>query len=96
MERCSDWPGLTCLPQLLGPSKRTFRWFNWTKRWSQGQGGGEEGRFAQEWAEPVELEVAPLPCWADLSEATRHRAANTSSPPWKLARVVVVAPMPLT
>ncbi|HSP77433.1 MAG TPA: transposase [Myxococcaceae bacterium] len=76
VERCADWPGLTCLPQLLGPSKRTFHWFNWTKRWSQGQGGGEEGRFAQEWAEPVELEVAPLPCWVGLSEAARHRAVQ--------------------
>jgi hypothetical protein len=74
--RCADWPGLTCLPQLLGPSTRTFRWFNWTKRWGQGQGTEEAERFADAWAEPVELEVAPLPCWASLSEAARHRAVR--------------------
>jgi hypothetical protein len=68
--------GLTCLPQLLGPSTRSFRWFNWTKRWGQPQGAEEAERFADAWAEPVELEVAPLPCWACLSEAARHRAVR--------------------
>jgi len=47
----------------LGEARRLFRWFNWTKRWStrasENMSAGE-GRFAEEWAEPVELEVAPL------------------------------------
>ena len=38
--------------------------------------GGEQGRFAQEWAEPVELEVAPLPCWEGLPEEERQRAVR--------------------
>jgi REP element-mobilizing transposase RayT len=79
VERSSEWPGLTCLPQLLGPSRRLFRWFNWTKRWSKR--GSEnmaagEGRFAEEWAEPVALEVAPLPCWEGLGEEERQRAVR--------------------
>jgi hypothetical protein len=35
-----------------------------------------EGRFAQEWAEWVELEVAPLPCWEGLGEEERKRAVR--------------------
>jgi REP element-mobilizing transposase RayT len=30
VERSAEWPGLTCLPQLLGPARRLFQWFNWT------------------------------------------------------------------
>jgi len=77
--RCAEWPGLTCLPQSLGPARRLFRWFNWTKRWSnresEDMAAGEE-RFAEEWAEPVELEVAPLPCWKGLGEEERQRAVR--------------------
>ena len=79
VRRSTDWPGLTCLPQLLGPAKRLFPWFNWTKRWSQ-RGREDtavgEGRFAEEIAEPVELEVAPLPCWEGLRQEERQRAVR--------------------
>jgi len=37
---------------------------------------GEQGRFAEEWAEPVELEVAPLSCWEGLGEEGRQRAVR--------------------
>ncbi|WP_232537446.1 transposase [Cystobacter fuscus] len=79
VEKCAQWPGLTCLPQLLGAARRLFHWFNWTKRWSK-RGSEEqavgEGRFAEEWAEPVELELAPLPCWKGLGEEERPRAVR--------------------
>jgi hypothetical protein len=35
-----------------------------------------EGRFAEEIAEPVELEVAPLPCWEGLGEEERQRVVR--------------------
>jgi REP element-mobilizing transposase RayT len=79
VEKCAQWPGLTCLPQLLGATRRLFQWFNWTKRWSKRGSGGKaegEGRFAEQWAEPVELEVAPLPCWAGRSEEERQGAVR--------------------
>jgi hypothetical protein len=70
---------LTCLAQLLGPARRRFQWFNWTKRWrkraSEDRAVGE-GRFAEEITEPVELEVAPLPCWEGLGEEERQRAVR--------------------
>ncbi|WP_375768923.1 hypothetical protein NR798_45810 [Archangium gephyra] len=79
VERSAEWPGLTCLPQLLGPARRLFQWFNWTKRWSK-RGSEDmsagEGRFAEQWAEPVELEVAPLSCWEGLGEEERQRAVR--------------------
>ncbi|WP_395835411.1 transposase [Archangium violaceum] len=28
VERSVEWPGLTCLPQLLGSARRVFQWFN--------------------------------------------------------------------
>jgi REP element-mobilizing transposase RayT len=79
VERCAEWPGLTCLPQLLGPARRIFRWFNWTRRCSRGRReevAAGEGRFAAEWAEPVELEIAPLPCWAGKGEEERRSAVG--------------------
>ncbi|HZH78187.1 MAG TPA: hypothetical protein VEY88_19320 [Archangium sp.] len=51
MEKSAEWPGLTCLAQLLGPAKRRFHGFNWTKRWSK-KGSEDtaagEGRLAEE------------------------------------------------
>jgi REP element-mobilizing transposase RayT len=79
VERSAEWPGLTCLPQLLGPARRVFQWFNSTRRWSKRgseEVGGGQGRFAQEWAEPVELEVAALPCWEGLGEEERQSAVR--------------------
>jgi REP element-mobilizing transposase RayT len=79
VERCAEWPGLSCLPQLLGPTRRLFRWFNWTKRWrkhSRDEQEAGEGLFAEEWAEPVVLDVAPLPCWAGKSEDERQHAVR--------------------
>ena len=76
VEKSAEWPGLTCLPQLLGPARRLFRWFNWTKRWSRRRGedaAAGKRRFAEEWAEPVELELAPLPCWAGRGEVEKRR-----------------------
>ncbi len=76
VEKCAEWPGLTCLSQLLGPARRVFRWFNWTKRWSARRREDVvegAGRYAEEWAESVELEVAPLPCWERRSEEERRR-----------------------
>jgi hypothetical protein len=78
VEKSAEWPGLTCLPQLLVPARRVFPWFNWTKRWSkrESEGMAGEGRFAREWAEPVELELARLPCWEGLKEEQRQSAVR--------------------
>ncbi len=38
--------------------------------------GGAQGGFAQEWAEPVELQVEPLPYWKGWVEEERGRAVR--------------------
>jgi hypothetical protein len=79
VDRSAERPGLTCLPQLLGPARRLFQWFSWTRRWSkrgsENMAAGER-RFAEEIAEPVELVVEPLPCWKALGEEERRRAVR--------------------
>jgi REP element-mobilizing transposase RayT len=71
--RCVDWPGLSCLPQLLGSARRSFQWFNWTRRWNARRRlAPNEARLDSEWAEAVWLEVKPLPMWRHLSEEERR------------------------
>jgi hypothetical protein len=52
VERSAEWPGLTCLPQLLGPARRLFQCFNWTKRWRK---RGSEDMTVGEGASPRKL-----------------------------------------
>jgi hypothetical protein len=76
VERCAQWPGLSCLPQLVGPTRRLFPWFDWTKRWRARRTvdmSGEQGRYDGEWAEWLPLELAVLPCWEALDEEQRRR-----------------------
>ncbi|WP_395835584.1 hypothetical protein [Archangium violaceum] len=50
VERSAEWPDPTCLPLLLGPARRLFQWFSWTKRWSRRGSedmAGAQGRFAE-------------------------------------------------
>ena len=72
VRKVAQWPGLSCLPQLLGPARRTFRFFEWARRWESGKlvPGGEQA-FADEWAIREELELLPLPAWAGLSPQQR-------------------------
>jgi REP element-mobilizing transposase RayT len=73
VRRCADWPGLSCLAQLLGERVRCFQWFDWTRRWKCTPRKLEaEDLFDRRWAQPVELEVKPLPCWSHLPEAVQR------------------------
>jgi len=66
VRRCADWPGLSCLGQLIGDAVRRFRWFDWTQRWkSESLRRSHRDPFDPRWAVPVDLELKPLPCWAD-------------------------------
>jgi hypothetical protein len=75
VRKCAEWPGLSCLQQLLDGSPRSFRWFNWTKRWScrRPEGGPRAERFDSEWAEQEVLTVHPLPCWEHLPARSRRQ-----------------------
>jgi REP element-mobilizing transposase RayT len=60
VRRCEDWPGLSSLSMVLGPSTRSVKWFNWTRRWRD-RTQMDARRFSDEWAEPEQLTLSPLP-----------------------------------
>lgn len=76
VKRCAEWPGLSCLNQLLGDPARLFHWFDWTARWKAATRKPTSALLDQRWARPVQLELSPLPCWAHLS--TRQRRERVS------------------
>jgi len=61
VRRCTDWPGLNSLPELLGRPARSFRWFNWTRRWPSRSSNGVPARFDPRFAELEPLVITPLP-----------------------------------
>lgn len=100
VERVTDWPGLSCVPQLLGSGVRSFKWYRWSKRW--------EGRalrrdapapFDDRLAEEEQLTLAVLPSWEGLAPAVRiervrwmiakieRRGSTTSQSPKPAARI---------
>ena len=62
VHRCAEWPGLNCLPELLGKAPRQFSWFDWSRRWLARSGQGVPGRFDQRFAtqETLQLRLLPL------------------------------------
>jgi REP element-mobilizing transposase RayT len=73
VRRCREWPGLSCLEQLWGQAVRRFHWFDWTKRCKRGGGDGRRPPLLDaRWAEPVDLELKPLPPWARCSDPGRR------------------------
>jgi hypothetical protein len=75
VRRVDQWPGLSCLRQLLGDPKRTFQFHQWAQRWRSGKllpGGNHP--WSDQWAATEELELHPLPHWQALTrEQQRER-----------------------
>lgn len=76
--RVADWEGLHCAEQLLDERPRTYHWFNWTRRWKERQRqdgtlSPRLGPYDGALAEPVALELEPLPQWASEAPARRQR-----------------------
>ena len=61
VRRCQEWPGLSCLPDLQGRTRRQFSWFDWTNRWKARSGKGVPDRFEARFATKETLELSPLP-----------------------------------
>ncbi|MFT3839355.1 MAG: hypothetical protein QM723_20395 [Myxococcaceae bacterium] len=69
----ADWPGLSCVSQLLGESKRTFRFFAWAKRWQSGKLLEDGHRpWSPLWATDEVLELHPLEHWKNWSQEKRR------------------------
>ena len=58
---CREWPGLNSIPELFGRKPRTFRWFDWSRRWLSRSGRGVPARFDERFADEETLELTPLP-----------------------------------
>lgn len=73
VRRVREWPGLSCVVQLLHGTALTFRWFHWNRRWLKGKlrAGGQDP-FSDEWAENVSLRLTVPDVLARLSPAMRQ------------------------
>lgn len=73
VEKCRDWPGLTCLPELLSGARRLFSWVDRTTI-------GKLRRLGlscreTDHSERYRLELAVLPQWRSLSQLERNQKA---------------------
>ena len=71
VRRCAEWPGISCLRQLLGSSVRAVHWFNWSRRARVRSRRDKPSLVDPRFAEPEHLEVHPLPSWAGLTSDER-------------------------
>ena len=70
-----QWPGATCVHSLLDGSTLTGIWYDHTAEWFARRRGED---FAEDaYAEKVEFELAPLPCWANVDGEERRRRVLT-------------------
>ncbi len=65
-----DWPGATCVHALLEGKPLRGTWYNRTKAWYAQRAG--EQIDEESFAEQVEVELTPMPCWAHLQESERQ------------------------
>ncbi len=74
VEHASEWPGLTCLPELCHNQRRVFPWFDRTAQyWARIRGErSDEARFTT-WNPLV---LTPPPCWQTLTVEQRTARAN--------------------
>ena len=73
VRKVRDWPGLSCLRMLVRGSRRTFRWFAWSKRWSSRRERAATDRFHERWTERETLELTVLPHWVNTPPKRRAR-----------------------
>ncbi len=70
-----EWPGLTCIPELVHGQRRLFPWYDQTARYLASRKAGHE-LPASNFMTLYPLELTPLPLWEDLSASERHREAR--------------------
>ena len=67
-----EWPGATCVHALLEGTPLTGIWYDRTAEWYAKR---RRETFAEDkYAEKVEFELSPMPCWSDVDpQDRRHR-----------------------
>jgi REP element-mobilizing transposase RayT len=71
----AEWPGLSCLPALLGRTE-SFPFFNWDWRW-QKKGLRGEDRWSSKLVEHEQIELEPITPWASLDSDERVSLAQS-------------------
>ena len=66
-----EWPGATCVQALLEDTPLFGIWYDRTAEWYAGRRC--EDFDEDEYAENVEFELTPLPCWSDTDPSERQR-----------------------
>lgn len=66
-----DWPGANCVEALTIGEPLTGLWFDRTREYSARARGESPERM--QYASRLRLNLAPLPCWADMSEEQHRR-----------------------
>jgi hypothetical protein len=74
VRRPSEWPGASALKALLKGVPVVGHWFNRTEAYRAKRRGEKVGPW--DYAEEESFELAPLPCWAELSAAERQEKAQ--------------------
>jgi len=65
-----EWPGATCVHALLEDTPMTGIWFDRTAEWYARR---RREDFAEDkYAEKVEFDLTPLPCWSDVDPEERR------------------------
>lgn len=73
--RPGDWPGINCVAALRDGKTLQGRWHNATAAYEAHRNGRKPD--PEEFVTTYEIPLAPLPCWAKLSESERR--ANVES-----------------
>ena len=68
-----EWPGATCVHALLDGTPLTGTWYDRTAEWYARR--RREDFAEDDYAEEVEFELVPLPCWSDVAPKERRRRA---------------------
>ena len=73
VRKCRDWPGLSCVRMLVRDSRRSFRWYAWSRRWSARKRPEAADRFHEDWTERETLTLTLIPHWAPIPRKRRAR-----------------------
>jgi REP element-mobilizing transposase RayT len=68
-----EWPGLNSVPEMLGKPVRSFRWFNWSRRWAARSTKGPAAHFDPRFTESESLTITPLPVPRFARRSVWHR-----------------------
>jgi REP element-mobilizing transposase RayT len=74
VQHSREWPGLTCIPELVDQQRRVFTWVDRSGLW-QAQHRAQRCK-PSDFETRIALQLSVLPCWEGLSVEQRQRRAR--------------------